>query len=156
MLTLFLIELFTGARSCDCETFSRKDIKESVLAYVSQKTHTLTRVPAHSMLPMLLSRLPHKQYSRTTKNRTIKRVAERLGITKQERRNYRGVLKMRPRYEYLGTHSARRTFVSTLLNKEVPIATVSKMCGHSSVDMTLRYYCSDKLELGQEAMTFFH
>lgn len=155
VLTLFLIELFTGARSCDCETFSRKDIKEGVLAYVSQKTHTLTRVPVHSMLPLLLSRLPHKQYSRMTKNRTIKRVAERLGITKQERRNYRGVLKMRPRYEYLGTHSARRTFVSTLLDKEVPIATVSKMCGHSSVNMTLRYWVSDGISLDEKAMAFF-
>lgn len=156
VLTLFLIELFTGARSCDCETFSRKDIEDGILSYVSQKTHTLTHVPVHTMLPMLLSRIPKKDYSRMTKNRVIKRTAEKLGITQNERRNYHGVLKSRPRYEYLGTHSARRTFISTMLDRNVPIAKVSKMAGHASPEQTLRYYCSDKLNLCEEAMSFFN
>ena len=156
VLTLFLIEMFTGARSCDCENFKREDIDDGILSYVSQKTHTLTHVPVHSMLPKLLSRIPKKEYSRTTKCRIIKRTAEKLGITQKEKRNYRGVLKFRPRYEYLGTHSARRTFISTMLDRNVPIATVSKMAGHASTEQTMRYYCSDKLNLCSEAMSFFN
>lgn len=156
VLTLFLIEMFTGARSCDCENFKREDIDDGILSYVSQKTHTLTHVPVHSMLPKLLSRIPKKEYSRMTKCRVIKRTAEKLGITQKEKRNYHGVLKYRPRYEYLGSHSARRTFISLLLDKGVPVATVSKMAGHNSVDMTMRYYCSDKLNLCEAAMSFFN
>lgn len=155
VLTLFLIETFTGARCCDCERFTKDDIDNDILSYVSQKTHTLTHVPVHTMLPLLLSRIPKRQYSRATKSNVIKRTAEKLGITQMEKRNYRGVLKYRPRYEYMSTHTARRTFISTLLDKKVPISTVSKMAGHSSVDMTMRYYCSDKLNLCDEAMAFF-
>ena len=156
VLTLFLIELFTGARSCDCENFKREDIDDGILSYVSQKNHTLTHVPVHSMLPKLLNRIPKKEYSRTTKCRVIKRTAEKLGITQKEKRNYHGVLKYRPRYEYLGTHSARRTFVTLLVDKNVPIATVSKMCGHADVNMTYRYYRPNKIEICNEAMSFFN
>lgn len=155
VLTLFLIEMFTGARCCDCERFKREDIEDGVLTYISQKTHTLTRVPVHKMLPLLLQRMPQREICRATKSRVIKRTAERLGINQMEQRNYRGVLKFRPRYEYLSTHTARRTFVTLLVDKNVPIATVGQMCGHASVNMTYRYYRPENIDIGKEAMSFF-
>ena len=154
-LTLFLIEIFTGARSSDVARFSIDNISDGVLSYVSKKTHTLTRVPAHSMLPLLFSRIPKKEYSFTTKSRSIQRVAKELGITQMEKRMFHGELKARPRYEYIATHTARRTFVSLLLDKGVPLASVSKLAGHNGTNMTMRYYCSDKINLNEEAMAFF-
>lgn len=156
ILTVFLLEIFTGARNSDCEKFDKSSINDGFLTYVSKKTHTLTRVPVHRMLPLLLARMPNKDYSRMTHCRVIKRVGERLGINKPEKRMYRGELKTRPRWMYLATHTARRTFVSLMLDKGVPLATVSKMAGHSDTAMTLRYYCSEEIILNDAAMAFFN
>lgn len=156
ILTIFLLEVCTGARNSDCKMFSRESILDGYLTYVSKKTKTLTRVPAHRMLPQLLDRIPKKDYSRTTTCRKIKEIAKKLGIDRPEKRMYRGVLKTRPRYEYIASHTARRSFISILLDKGVPLATVSKMAGHSDVKMTLRYYKSDQLVLDDAAMSFFN
>ena len=156
VLTMFLLEICTGARNSDCKTFSRDSILDGYLTYVSKKTHTLTRVPVHKMLPVLLDRIPDKEYSRVTTCRKIKNIAKKLGINKPEKRMYRGELKTRPRYEYIASHTARRTFISLLLDKGVPLATVSKMAGHSDTSMTLRYYRSDELLLNDAAMDFFN
>ena len=40
---------------------------------------------------------------------------------------------------HISPHDLRRTFVSTLLDKGVPLSTVSAMAGHASVDTTSRY-----------------
>jgi len=40
----------------------------------------------------------------------------------------------------LTTHLGRKTFATTLLNKDVPMETVSKMLGHKSVRTTENYY----------------
>ena len=156
ILTLFLLECFTGARNSDCKEFDDTCISDGFLTYVSKKTHTLTKVPVHKMLPLLISKIPQKEYSRMTMCRKIKEIAKALGIDKPERRMYRGELKTRPRYEYIATHTGRRTFVSILLDKGVPLATVSKMAGHQDIQMTLRYYSSDNLVLDENAMSFFN
>ena len=156
ILTLFLLEALTGARLSDVKKFDSSSISDGYLSYVSQKTHTLTRVPVHKMVPMLLERVPDKEYSRMTTNRKIKAIAKKLGINKPEKRMYRGVLKTRPRYELIASHTSRRTFISLLLDKGVPLATVSKLAGHSDTSMTLRYYCSDELQLNDAAMSFFN
>lgn len=156
VLTLFLLECFTGARNSDCKLFSTENISDGFLSYVSKKTNTLTKVPVHRMLPLLIANVPQKEYSRTTMCRKIKEVAMHLGINKLERRMYRGELKTRPRYEYLSTHTGRRTFCSLMLDKGVPLGTVSKLAGHSNQKMTLRYYCSDELILNDAALDFFN
>lgn len=154
-LTLFLIEAFCGARTCDVEKLTVDNIANGKLTYVSQKTKTLTTLPAHSKLARLIMMKPTKEYSLATKNRVIKRAAERCGIDQPITIFYHGKMQTRPKYEYIGTHSARRSFISILIDKGVPIAHVSKMAGHSSIAMTMRYYCSDKLDINEEAMKFF-
>jgi integrase len=156
VLTLFLLECLTGARNSDCKAFSEQSISDGFLTYVSKKTHTLTKVPVHRLVPLLISKAPKKEYSRTTTCRKIKEIAKHLGISKPERRMYRGELKTRPRYEYIATHTARRTFISLMLDKGVPLATVTKLSGHKDAKMTLRYYCSEEIILNDAAMDFFN
>lgn len=155
-LVLFLIEAFCGARGCDVEKFSVNNINNGKLSYVSQKTNTLTMLPAHRKLASLIPRIPTKEYPASTKNRAIKRAAERCGINQPVTIFYHGRMQTQPKYEYIGVHSARRTFITILINKGVPVAKVSKMAGHSSVSMTMRYYCSDHIDLTEEEMSFFN
>ncbi|MDT3700902.1 MAG: tyrosine-type recombinase/integrase [Thermincola sp.] len=46
----------------------------------------------------------------------------------------------------LKPHAFRHTFCTRLINKGVPLTTVSKLAGHSSVDTTARYYVNSSKE----------
>lgn len=155
-LTLFLIEAICGARSCDVEEITLKNIKDNMLSYVSKKTHVLAVIPEHKRLQQLIERKPTNKYSTTTKNRTIKRVAKAVGITQPLTLYYHGEMATRPKYEYLGTHSARRTFASVLSSRGVPIAEISQYMSHSNTSMTERYIKVDQNKASDAAMSFFN
>jgi len=155
-LTLFLLECFCGARGCDVENMTLENIKDGKLTYVSQKTQILATIPVHRRLEDLLSRKPKKQYTACTKNRIIKRVAERCGISDPVTIFYHGSMQTKPKYEYLGTHTARRTFSSILAANGTPIPEISQFMGHSEISMTERYIKVDMNTVSQAAMAFFN
>ena len=155
VLALFLCECFTGARGCDVERFTTDNIQDGYLVYVSKKTKTLTRVVAHKRLPELFGDIPHREISRMTKNRIIKEVAKRCGITETISIFYHGEQRKWQKYRFLGFHCARRSFVSNLIDLNVPITIVSKMAGHSDVKMTQKYYVNQNYKLPEEALSFF-
>lgn len=155
ILTLFLIECLCGARSCDVANLSLKNIHGDKLSYVSQKTQTLAVVPVHHLLPTLLQRIPRIDYNRAIKARTIKRVARLCGISQPVTIFYHGSMQTRPKYEFLGTHTARRTFASILAAKGVPLADISQYMAHTSLAMTERYIKADLQRVSPEAQTFF-
>ena len=156
VLTLFLIEAITGARSCDVEEISTNNIENHLLSYVSKKTKTLAVIPEHCRLQQLISRKPTAVYSATTKNRTIKRVAKVVGITQPITLYYHGAMVTKPKNEFLGTHSARRTFASILSAKGVPIAEIAQFMSHNSTQMTERYIKVDSQNVSEAAMSFFN
>lgn len=154
-LTLFLIEAYCGARTCDVEELSDRNITDGKISYISKKTQTLTSMPVHYKIPLLLSRKPQKEYSTMTKNRVIKRVAKNCGITQPITLFYRGAMVTKPKYELLASHSARRTFASVLAAKGAPLAEISQFMGHSSLLMTSKYIKSDTQNASPEALSFF-
>lgn len=156
VLTLFLIEAITGARSCDVEDFTLNNIDNNQLTYVSKKTKTLAIIPEHRRLKELISRKTTAVYSATTKNRTIKRVAKAVGITQEVTLFYHGCMQTLPKYETLGTHSARRSFASVLSAKGVPIAEIAQFMSHNSTQMTERYIKVDSQKASEAAMSFFN
>lgn len=156
VLTMFLCELFCGARGSDVENFTANNIKDGVLSYVSLKTHTLTVLPAHHRLAELIDRLPKRHYDRSVKNRIIKRVAKKIGITEEITLFYHGKQVTAPKYKFMAFHCSRRSFCGTLIDRGVPISVVSKMAGHRNTNMTSHYYVRQNVKLNEEAMSFFN
>lgn len=157
VLVMFLVECYCGARGCDVEEFTLNNIKDGVLSYVSKKTKTLVTMPAHKNLISLIKKIPKKRkYDRGVKNRIVKRTCERVGIIEPITMMYHGKFTTRPKYEYVSFHTARRSCITNLLNRGVPLVQVSKLAGHSSTQMTNRYYCTDKINLDDNAMAFFN
>lgn len=156
VLTLFLLEVFCGARSCDIEEMTLDNIRDGKFSYVSQKTHVLATMPVHRMLPTLLSRKPTREYFNAVKVRTIKRVAKSCGIDTPTTICYHGAMQTRPKYEYLGTHTARRTFASILAAKGVQIAEIAQYMSHTNTTMTERYVKVDTSRCSDAALAFFN
>jgi site-specific recombinase XerD len=50
-------------------------------------------------------------------------------------------------------HKFRHTFATRLLEKGVALTTVSKLCGHSRVDTSARYYVSTSRQQKKDAVT---
>lgn len=155
VLTLFLMEIYCGARGIDCEALTIDNISDGRLSYVSKKTRTLAILPAHKRMEYLIRHKPTKQYSRMTKNRVVKYVAKKCGIDYPVTIFYHGKQCTQPKYKYLAFHTARRSFVSNLIDMGAPITSVSKMSGHKSISMTQRYYVTQDIQLDPKAMSFF-
>ena len=154
----FMIEALCGARHSDVMllTESNIDTTGKWLTYVSQKTKTKTTVPVHRNLLKYLQQKPHKEHSRGVFNETIQRIALKCGITQETELYTKGQHMKAPRYEFIGSHTARRSFATQLAVVGVPVAIISKFMGHASVDQTSRYIYVEQTQIGTAAEAFFN
>lgn len=152
----FLCEYYCMARSSDIASLTTDNIRDGYITYVSQKTKVATSVPLHkNFLKYFHQR--GKKHSRMTYNRTIKRICRDCGITQEVKIYYHGKLQSRPKYEYVGSHTARRSGATALANRGVPITTIAKLMNHgNNINTTMRYIISDTLALEPNALAFFH
>ena len=155
VLCLFLIECYAGARGVDVELMKPSNFSNGMITYVSKKTHNLAVVPEHHRLKELFKRKPKRTLSRTTKNRIIKDVCKKCGRDEKVTIFYRGSMKTKRKYEFIGFHSARRSFASILSAKGVPVPEISQYMSHSNISMTERYIKVDTNRVSPEAMSFF-
>ena len=156
VLTMFLIECYTGARYSDVCRLTMNNITDGTLSYVSQKTFTLTELPVHSRLRELIGRIPKQKYYQMTVNRILKRVAKECGINTPTTLFYHGAQRTMPKYEYISSHSGRKSFCTALARRGVDIYTIAALAGHGqNITMTQRYIISDTARVSQQAMAFF-
>ena len=153
----FLIECYCGARGGDVDMFTEENIINGYLVYISQKTKVMSKVPIHPKIAKRLLRKPQKEYATTTKNRIIKRIAKYAGIDEEVTLFYHGKLQTRPKYEFIGFHTARRSFCSNLAKRGVDIYTIAALANHEkNITMTQRYIIPDTDKLSDEAIKFFN
>lgn len=152
----FLIECYLGARRSDVEEITADNIVDGRIVYVSKKTHIQTSVPIHKNLLKYLSYKPKKTRQRAVTNKTIQRICKKVGICSEIKIFYHGEMEKRPKYEFVGSHTARRSFCSNLARHGTDIYTISSLAGHDrNIIMTQRYIIPDVDELSRETMSFF-
>jgi integrase len=136
---VFLFGCFTGLAYSDLKSLTLQNLvkDENGKMWIHthrKKTDTISHIP---LIPVALKIIekyqnnPHCQtfnillpvYSNQKLNAYLKEIADACGIEKK-----------------LSTHIARHTFATTVtLNNDIPIESVSKMLGHSSINMTQHY-----------------
>ena len=153
---LFMRGCFTGMRLSDAMMLTEDNIRDSILSYVSIKTKTEVQQPVHSRLMKYVMEQPKKQHLRSVVNRTIQNICKNLGITEEVQLYVNGKLCKGEKYKFITMHTSRRSYVTCLAANGVPVATISKLAGHSSTTMTDQYICFDPRNPGHEAMEFFN
>lgn len=133
----FLFLSYTGMRISDFNACSGSKItvEDGItwLTYTSIKTHTYTRVPistvfdgrAKDILTAYENDLDEFFHvgDRCHFNEKVKAICKcKIGIEQK-----------------VTTHCGRHTFATRLVNKEVPITTIAKVCGHSNIKTTMIY-----------------
>ena len=152
---LFMRGCYTGARSSDCKLFTPDIIRGDHIAYVSVKTKTEVVQPLHRKLVKYLEVQPSKPHQANALNAAIQRICKAIGITEEVQLYVGGRLQKGPKWKFCSSHTARRSFISCLALRDVPISLISKMAGHSSTSMTDRYICVNTAQPGDNALAFF-
>lgn len=154
---LFMRGAFSGARSSDCRLMSTDNVHGETLSYVSKKTKVAVEQPLHSRLVKYLEMEPTKEMARSVVNRTIQRICRKLGFTEDVTLYCNGRMQTKPKYKWITMHSSRRSYVTALAVRGVPVEVIAKLAGHTSSLTTSKHYvCVDTKDVGHSAMEFFN
>lgn len=146
---LFCFGCFTGQRWSDVQAFNKNDIKNNVWSFRTVKTKEIIRVPLTGFSSGAIEILEKYSYqlpkiSGQKFNEYIKKAADKAGITKEvEFKRYIGpreIKRIEPKCNFISSHTARRTFVSLMLNEfKMPPTIVQKITGHSNLAILQKY-----------------
>ena len=109
------------------------------ISYVSQKTNTLTNVPLKSSLVPLL-KMEVVTPSNGQMNRILPELCLRAGITAPAEVFKCGKLFTGEKWEFVRSHTARKSFATNLYIMGCSIRDISKYVGHKDEATTLKNY----------------
>jgi len=152
----FMVECYTGARTSDARLLTEQNIKGDKIAYISGKTKIEAIVPIHKNLAQYLV-IPEGEkdnHNRAVVNRTLKSICKRLGIAKEITLYKAGKSQTKPKWHFIGSHTARRSFATNLALAGEKIAVISAYMGHTNIEMTSKYIVIDTENV--EVSSFFN
>ena len=125
----FLFACLTGLRYSDVKNLTSDNITNDFIIVVMEKTKKEVFIPLLSETKHLLSLLeiiPNQKIfnigSNQYTNRQLKEIAKFCDIDK-----------------HITFHTARHTFATILINKEVPLKIIQTIMGHSRIEITEQY-----------------
>jgi integrase len=154
----FCFQCFTGLRWSDLAALRACDVSDEAVTVTTRKTSDRLRIELNSFSRAILAR--YRGYSAATgrplpvlanqaMNRALKAVMRECGVDAPVRvsfiRGGRRVDEIRPKWELVGTHAGRRTFICMMLQRGVPPTVVMRWTGHSDYQAMSPYIAvSDK------------
>jgi integrase len=142
---IFCFGCFTGLRYSDISRLRKEHIKGREINMVSEKTTEHLNIPLNNYTSSILKKynyaLPvisiQKANDFLKDAGKLAKIEESVILTK-----FRGVAEIqikKPKYEFLTTHAARRTFVTLSLEKGMRPETVMSITGHKEYRTFKKY-----------------
>lgn len=153
---IFMRECLTGARCVDCRGLSLANVHEvdgvRYVTYVAQKHPVEVSVPMHRWLePYLTDAWPGVNVNIRTDhfNVYIKELCRKCGIDEPTTVFNQGKSKTGKKYEFVTTHTGRRSFATNLFLRGCPLDQIALMMGHvngntPNITMTANYICAKR------------
>ncbi|EOR92746.1 integrase [Arcticibacter svalbardensis MN12-7] len=142
----FCLGCFTGLRFSDLSELRFANLKEDFIELKSKKTRDFLRIPLNDFAKAILKKHqgnPPQMISNQKMNDYIKEIGELAGIKQNIiLTQYQGATKLEkaePKYKFLSTHSARRTFVTLSLEKGMRPEVVMSITGHKDYATFKKY-----------------
>ena len=153
----FLIECYTGARTSDVERFDVSNLQDGFISYVSQKTKIMATIPCKPIVEQLIRTGENKgsQMALKTKEDIIRRILCNAGVDDIVKVFKAGKEMTGEKWKFCSSHTGRRSFASNMYLKGVDLFTISKLCGHKDVSMTVNYIVCGIRQLPTEALEYF-
>ena len=156
----FIMGCVTGARHSDYMNFTRENVVGERLVYVSIKTHIQAEVPLSKVVERLIAEnemfyIAGKEVSDPSFNKTIREICRKLGMNERLKLYRAGEFVEGAKYEFISSHTARRSFATNLYLRGADLYAISKMMGHSSVTMTEGYISCGLRDLSDDILDYF-
>lgn len=132
---LFLIGVYSGQRFSDYTVFKKSDVMNGRIEKRAEKTDYKSFIPIAQKLKKLLDkydwRLPKVSNQKFNKN--IKEICKIAGfnneVTRTKFSGNKKIEEIKPFYECVSSHTARRTFITLSADKNVPDHVIMAICG---------------------------
>nr|DAK56639.1 MAG TPA: Integrase [Bacteriophage sp.] len=142
----FLIGCFTALRHSDYSRIDSLNFKDDIISIWTQKKDKKVYIPVHYLLREILQRrnneLP-KPISDQKHNKHIKELGRLAGIDEDvilsKTRGENRQAEVRKKYEFITTHTARRSGASNMYLAGIDVKFIQDLLGHSKVEQTLKY-----------------
>ena len=147
---LFLIGVYSGQRWSDYSIFDKSDVRGKFLHKRAKKTKSVALIPLHDKLNNLLNKynwnLP--KIRSQTFNVQIKKICKRLGINNDiKKTSFQGnkeLIEIKEKWELIGTHTARRTFITIASLKSIPDKVIMDITGIKDAKTLQKYKKTNK------------
>lgn len=146
---LFCFGCFTGLRVSDINQLTRENIKGSMIHKTIQKTQEVEVIPINSFAQKILDKYKHLEYkalptlSEVKLNENIRVCCEMAKINDEIIKiSYSGKSKIEqklPKFKFITSHVARKTFVTNSLILGMNSKTIKSITGHKS-DISFNRY----------------
>jgi len=147
---VFLIGCLTGQRFSNFKNFSNKDIVgNTILVPDCKNKEKLLSIPLLKVTKDILDKYDYNLPIITNQkfNEYIKEVFELIDFkmnTKRIRRYGKEIKEENiPFYKRISSHTARRSFITIMLNQGVPAKVIMSITGHTSLPVFISYYKPD-------------
>lgn len=157
---LFLLSCLTGARHSDAMNFTESNIEDGMLVYVSKKTHIEARIPVAPIVHDIISEITANnlrgdEMSDPTYNSNIRSICKAVGINSNVKLYNGGAYQEGEKWEFVASHTARRSFATNLYQRGADLYSISKLMGHASTQQTESYIVGGIRELPDKVLSFF-
>ena len=142
---IFLFCCFSGLRYSDAVSLRWSDVKEDHIEVTTVKTADSLMIEINKMMRTILDKyknIPFRDnlvfpyFTNQAMNRDLKVLCKAAGIDKEERiTSYKGnerIDEIKQKWELVGTHTGRRTFIVNALSRGIAPNIVMKWTGHSA------------------------
>lgn len=145
---VFCFACFTGQRFSDLKHLKREDIKGKTWHLVTQKTKDIIPVPLVEPALGILKKYQDQEkplpiFSNQRTNLYIKEVCKLAGIddfvTKVQYRGAERIEIREPKYQFVGTHVARKTFVTLSQQAGMSDSEIMRITGHDDLKTLQKY-----------------
>lgn len=155
---LFLIGCFTGLRFSDFTQLTSANISEGVIRITQTKTKGVVYIPLHPIVETILHKNngnPPRLVTNKTLNEHLKELGKLAGISEPTAAavfvgNMVSTI-TRPKFQFIKTHTARRSFATNTYLNGLDIKTISEILGHTTIAQTQTYLKVSKEETAKRA-----
>lgn len=152
---MFLISSYSGARHVDAVNLNASNIQGDNLVFIAQKTRKEARLPLKPIVAEYIADTPRVELSDVSFNAIIRRICRAVGIVERVKICKAGKEIELDKCDAVTSHTARRSYATNLYLRGVDLYTISRLCQHSSVELTKKYICADIRKLDDNAMRYF-
>ncbi|HUN55899.1 MAG TPA: site-specific integrase [Smithella sp.] len=136
-----ILSLYTGARFSEVQSafMTINSEGEEIVSFFMEKNKSPRSLPMHPRLRTIFKNEYYKHVpNRAFQKRILKQIVKGQAIKTTNSRESK--ITIIPKYQATSFHSCRKTFICRLLEAGMDIYSVSRIAGHSTVEVTERYY----------------